>query len=133
MPGSRSLRPRATWTRRRIYEQLAITDIQHAADLLRPVYDRTNKVDGYVSLEVSPYLALRTDETIAEARRLWKMVGRDNLMVKVPGTDQGTPAIKTLIGDGMNINVTLLFSQQAYKDVAEAFIAGLENFKVRRR
>ena len=112
-----------------IYEHLAIDDIQHAADLLRPVYDATNKVDGYVSLEVSPYLALRTDETIAEARRLWKAVGRDNLMVKVPGTDQGTPAIKTLIGDGMNINVTLLFSQQAYKDVAEAFIAGLENFK----
>ncbi len=112
-----------------IYESLAIQDIQHAADLLRPVYDRTNKVDGYVSLEVSPYLALRTDETIAEARRLWKMVGRDNLMVKVPGTDQGTPAIRTLIGEGMNINVTLLFSQQAYKDVAEAFIAGLEQFK----
>ena len=112
-----------------IYEQLAITDIQHAADLLRPVYDATNRVDGYVSLEVSPYLALYTDDTIAEARRLWKAVGRDNLMVKVPGTDQGAPAIKALIGDGMNINVTLLFSQQAYKDVAEAFIAGLENFK----
>ena len=113
-----------------IYEQLAIADIQHAADLLRPVYEKTNRVDGYVSLEVSPYLALRTDETIAEARRLWKAVSRrENLMVKVPGTDQGTPAIKTLIGDGMNINVTLLFSQQAYKDVAEAFIAGLENFK----
>ena len=112
-----------------IYESLAIEDIQHAADLLRPVYDRTKRVDGYVSLEVSPYLALRTDETIAEARRLWKAVGRDNLMVKVPGTDQGTPAIKTLISEGMNINVTLLFSQQAYKDVAEAFIAGLENYK----
>ena len=112
-----------------IYESLAIEDIQHAADLLRPVYDRTNKVDGYVSLEVSPYLALRTDETVAEARRLWKAVGRDNLMVKVPGTDQGVPAVKTLISEGMNINVTLLFSQQAYKAVAEAFIAGLENFK----
>ena len=112
-----------------IYETLAIQDIQHAADLLRPVYDRTNRVDGYVSLEVSPYLALRTEDTIAEARRLWKMVGRDNLMVKVPGTDQGTPAIKTLISEGMNINVTLLFSQQAYKDVAEAYIAGLETFK----
>ena len=112
-----------------IYESLAIQDIQRAADLLRPVYDRTNRVDGYVSLEVSPYLALRTDDTIAEARRLWKMVGRDNLMVKVPGTDQGTPAIKTLIGEGMNINVTLLFSQQAYKDVAEAYVAGLEDFK----
>ncbi len=112
-----------------IYESLAIQDIQHAADLLRPVYDATNRVDGYVSLEVSPYLALRTDETVAEARRLWKAVGRDNLMVKVPGTDQGTPAIRTLIGEGMNINVTLLFSQQAYKDVAEAFVAGLEEFK----
>ncbi len=127
--GFKELAAKADIDAQSIYEQLAITDIQHAADLLRPVYDRTNKVDGYVSLEVSPYLALRTDDTIAEARRLWKAVGRDNLMVKVPGTDQGTPAIKTLIGEGMNINVTLLFSQQAYKDVAEAFIAGLENFK----
>ena len=94
---------------------------------------RPTSVDGYVSLEVSPYLALRTEDTVAEARRLWKLVGRDNLMVKVPGTDQGTPAIKTLIGEGMNINVTLLFSQQAYKDVAEAFIAGLETPQVGRR
>ena len=114
-----------------IYETLAIQDIQKAADMLLPVYQATNRVDGYVSLEVSPYLALRTEETVAEARRLWKMVGRDNLMVKVPGTDQGTPAIKTLISEGMNINVTLLFSQQAYKDVAEAFVAGLEDFKSR--
>ena len=114
-----------------IYESLAIEDIQHAADLLRPVYDATKRHDGYVSLEVSPYLALRTDETVAEARRLWKAVGRDNLMVKVPGTDQGAPAIRTLIGEGMNINVTLLFAQQAYKDVAEAFIAGLEEFRSR--
>ena len=112
-----------------IYESLAIQDIQQAADLLRPVYDRTKRVDGYVSLEVSPYLALYTDDTVAEARRLWTMVGRDNLLVKVPGTDQGAPAIKTLIGEGMNINVTLLFSQQAYKDVAEAYIAGLEALK----
>ncbi len=112
-----------------VYESLAIQDIQHAADLLRPVYDATNRVDGYVSLEVSPYLALRTEDTVAEARRLWKLVGRDNLMVKVPGTVEGTPAITTLIGEGMNINVTLLFAQKAYKDVAEAFIAGLEHFK----
>ena len=112
-----------------LYESLAIQDIQHAADLLRPVYDRTNRVEGYVSLEVSPYLALRTEETIAEARRLWKLVDRPNLMVKVPGTEQGTLAIKTLIGDGMNINVTLLFSQQAYRNVAEAFVAGLEKLK----
>ena len=112
-----------------IYESLAIQDIQQAADLLRPVYDASRRTDGYVSLEVSPYLALRTEDTVAEARRLWKLVGRDNLMVKVPGTVEGTPAIRTLIGEGLNINVTLLFSQQAYKDVAEAFVAGLEDLK----
>ena len=110
-----------------LYESLAVEDIRHAADLLRPVYEATRKLDGYVSLEVSPHLALRTDETVAEARRLWAWVGRPNLMVKVPGTDQGVPAIRTLIGGGLNINVTLLFSVQAYKDVAEAYIAGLED------
>ncbi|MBC7801516.1 MAG: bifunctional transaldolase/phosoglucose isomerase [Gemmatimonadaceae bacterium] len=110
-----------------IYEALAIEDIQHACDVLRPVYEATGKVDGYVSLEVSPYLALYTEETVAEARRLWAAVGRPNLMVKVPGTDQGVPAIRTLIGDGMNINVTLLFGQKAYEAVAEAFTAGLED------
>ena len=111
-----------------IYEHLAIEDIQHAADLLTPVYTATNKIDGYVSLEVSPYLALRTDDTVTEARRLWAAVKRDNLMVKVPGTAEGGPAIRTLIGEGMNINVTLLFSLDAYKTVAEAYIAGLEDF-----
>ena len=110
-----------------IYEALAIEDIQQAADLMRPVYEATNKVDGYVSLEVSPYLALHTDETVEEARRLWKAVGRDNLMVKVPGTDKGVSAIRTLIADGININVTLLFSLDAYKAVAESFMAGLED------
>ena len=110
-----------------IYEALAIEDIQQATDLMRPVYEATNKVDGYVSLEVSPYLALHTDETVEEARRLWKAVARDNLMVKVPGTDNGVPAIRTLIADGININVTLLFSLNAYKAVAESFIAGLED------
>ena len=111
-----------------IYETLAIQDIQHAADLLRPVYEGTHKVDGYVSLEVSPYLARRTDETVAEARRLWASVSRDNLMVKVPGTDEGGPAIRTLIGEGLNINVTLLFSLDAYAAVSEAYIAGLEDY-----
>ncbi len=111
-----------------IYEDLAIEDIQHAADLLQLVYEATGKIDGYVSLEVSPYLALRTDDTIAEAQRLWKAVARDNLMVKVPGTAQGTPAIRALIGEGININVTLLFSLDAYKAVTESFIAGLEDF-----
>jgi len=91
------------------------------------VFEATKRVDGYVSLEVSPYLALYTDETVAEARKLWKAVGRENLMVKVPGTDKGVAAIRTLIGEGLNINVTLLFGQAAYEAVAEAFIAGLED------
>ena len=110
-----------------LYEHLAIEDIQHAADRMRPVWEATGKVDGYISLEVSPYLALRTDETVTEARRLWAAVGRENLMVKVPGTQAGVPAIRTLIADGININVTLLFAQSAYEAVAEAFIAGLED------
>ncbi len=110
-----------------IYESLAIEDIQHAADLLMPVYEATKGVDGYVSLEVSPYLALRTEDTVTEARRLWAAVDRPNLMVKVPGTKAGAPAIRTLISEGLNINVTLLFAQSAYEAVAESFIAGLED------
>jgi transaldolase/glucose-6-phosphate isomerase len=113
------------------YEQIAIRDIQDAADALRPVYDESNYRDGYVSLEVSPYLALKTQETIDEARRLWKAVKRDNVMIKVPGTAEGLPAIRQLIGEGININVTLLFSQDVYEKVAEAFIAGLEDLAVR--
>jgi transaldolase/glucose-6-phosphate isomerase len=109
-----------------IYESLAIEDIQHAADLLRPVYDRTEAVDGYVSLEVSPYLALKTEDTVVEARRLWKAVDRPNLMVKVPGTREGTPAFQQLIEDGININVTLLFALSAYRDIAEAYLSALE-------
>lgn len=109
-----------------LYEGLAIQDIQDAADVLRPVYDTTRGDDGYVSLEVSPYLADDTDGTVAEARRLWKEVARDNLMVKVPATDAGIPAIRTLIGDGININVTLLFAQGAYEAVANAYLDGLE-------
>jgi transaldolase/glucose-6-phosphate isomerase len=109
-----------------LYEGLAVRDIQDAADVLRSVYDETKGEDGYVSLEVSPYLALDTDETIAEARRLWKEVSRENLMVKVPATDAGIPAIRTLIGEGININVTLLFSQAVYEAVANAYLDGLE-------
>jgi transaldolase/glucose-6-phosphate isomerase len=109
-----------------IYEHLAIADIQRAADLLRPVYEATHRRDGYVSLEVSPHLALKTTETIAEAHRLWRAVGRDNLMVKVPGTEAGTPAIRQLIAEGINVNVTLLFARSAYEAVAEAYLAGLE-------
>jgi transaldolase / glucose-6-phosphate isomerase len=110
------------------YEMLAIRDIQDATDLLRPVYDSANRKDGFVSLEVSPYLANDTEGTIAEARRLWKTVNRENVMIKVPGTPAGLPAIKQLIGEGININVTLLFSQQVYEEVAEAYIAGLEQY-----
>src|ERR1700733_9749034 len=110
-----------------LYEHLAIEDIQHAADALRPVYEATQRADGYVSLEVSPYLAMNTDATVAEARRLWRSVGRDNLMIKVPATKAGLPAIRGLIGEGINVNITLLFSQQVYEEVVEAYLAALEN------
>jgi transaldolase/glucose-6-phosphate isomerase len=109
-----------------VFEHLAIQDIQAAADQLRPVYDRMGGRDGYVSLEVSPYLAMDTEGTLTEARRLWGAVNRPNLMIKVPGTHAGVPAIRTLIGEGINVNVTLLFGLDAYKAVAEAHIAGLE-------
>jgi transaldolase/glucose-6-phosphate isomerase len=113
------------------YELLAIRDIQAAADALRPVYDSTKRRDGYVSLEVSPYLARDTDGTLKEARRLWKAVSRENLMVKVPGTAEGIPAFQQLIGEGININVTLLFAQEVYAKVAEAYVAGVEQFATR--
>jgi transaldolase/glucose-6-phosphate isomerase len=109
-----------------LYEHLAIADIQNGADALRPVYERTAKRDGYISLEVSPYLANDTEGTIEEARRLWKTVDRPNLMVKVPATPAGIPAIRTLIGDGLNINVTLLFAIPPYEAVVHAYIEGLE-------
>jgi transaldolase/glucose-6-phosphate isomerase len=109
------------------YEQIAIRDIQDVADVLRPVYEESKFRDGYVSLEVSPLLALKTQETIEEARRLWKAVNRENVMIKVPGTAEGLPAIRQLIGEGININVTLLFAQEVYEKVADAYIAGLED------
>ena len=109
-----------------LYERLAIEDIQRAADVLLPVYDATKKRDGYVSLEVSPYLAHDTGRTVAEARRLWTTVARPNVMIKVPGTPAGVPAIRTLIGEGINVNVTLLFAREMYEQVAEAYLAGLE-------
>jgi transaldolase / glucose-6-phosphate isomerase len=114
-----------------IYESLAIRDIQDAASSFQKVYQMTNRRDGYVSFEVSPYLAHKTQETIEEARRLWTAVGRENLMVKVPGTREGIPAIRQLIGEGININVTLLFAQDIYEQVAEAYMAGLEDFAQR--
>src|SRR4051794_15228633 len=109
-----------------LFEQVAIEDIQNAADVLRPVYDRLAGGDGFVSLEVSPYLALDTKGTVEEAERLWKEVDRKNLMVKVPATAEGLPAIEQLIGEGISINITLLFSQNVYVEVAEAYLAGLE-------
>ncbi len=109
-----------------IYEALAIEDISRAADMLRPVYDRTGGVDGYVSLEVSPLLAHDTDRTIADARRLFKTLARPNIMIKVPATPEGIPAVEQLISEGINVNVTLIFSLTQYVDVAEAYVAGLE-------
>ena len=109
-----------------LYEQIAIRDIKDAADILKPVYEQTNTHDGYVSLEVSPVLAHDTEKTLDEARRLWKAVNRPNLMIKIPATAPGIPAIEQLLSEGININITLLFSQDAYRQVAEAFVAGLE-------
>ncbi|KQN03185.1 transaldolase [Sphingomonas sp. Leaf230] len=108
------------------YEHLAIQDIKAAADTLKPVYDKLDAKDGYVSLEVSPYISDDTDATIAEAKKLWGMVDRPNLMIKIPGTLAGGPAISSTIASGINVNVTLLFALDAYIRVAEAYAAGLE-------
>ena len=112
-----------------IYEHLAIADIRAAADMLRPVYDETQGRDGYISLECSPYLANDTEATIGEALRLWAAVQRPNLMVKVPATPAGIPAIRQLTGRGLNINITLLFSVTVYEEVVDAYISGLEDLK----
>ncbi len=111
-----------------LFERLAVEDIQSAADVLRPVYDHLNGHDGFVSLEVSPYLAMDTKGTVTEARKLWKDVRRKNLMVKVPATPEGLPAIEQLTGEGISINITLLFSQKVYLQVAEAYLKGLEKY-----
>jgi len=109
-----------------IYQRLTVKDIQMVADLLRPVYDRTAGQDGFVSLEVSPGLAYDTSGTIEEARRLWSLVDRPNTMIKVPATQQGLPAIRQLTGEGINVNITLLFGLPRYREVADAYITGLE-------
>ena len=116
----------STQTDEQIYESLALEDIQHTADLLRPIYDATNGMDGYISLEVSPTLAHDTAGTIADARRLIAALDRPNVMIKVPATPAGNPAIETLIGEGINVNVTLIFSLGHYEAVAEAYLTGLE-------
>jgi transaldolase len=109
-----------------LFEKIAIRDVQDACDIFKTVYGESKRRDGYVSLEVSPYLANDTKGTLEEARRLWKAVGRPNLMIKVPATPEGIPAIRQLLEDGLNINITLLFAQSAYEQVAEAFLAALE-------
>ncbi len=114
-----------------LYERLAVRDVQDACDALRHVYEETDRRDGYVSLEVSPFLAHDTTGTLSEARRLWSAVGRDNVMIKVPATDEGVRAIEQLISEGINVNVTLLFALDAYERVAEAYIAGLERLVAR--
>jgi transaldolase/glucose-6-phosphate isomerase len=120
------LRADKTLDAKGIYEGIAIRDIQDAADVLRPVYARTNRRDGYVSLEVAPFLAHKTQETIDEAFRLWKTVDRPNLMIKIPGTPAGVPAIETVLREGVNVNVTLLFAQEMYEEVAWAYVRALE-------
>src|SRR6266705_2690506 len=110
----------------KIYEPLAIEDIQMAADVLRPVYDETGGADGFVSFEVSPHLAHDTQRTIAEAKRLKAAVDRPNVMIKVPATPEGIPAVESLIADGVNVNITLMFSMAHYEAVARAYIKGLE-------
>ena len=109
-----------------LYEALAIEDICGAADVLRPVFDGADGADGFVSLEVSPHLAHDTEGTVEEARRLWRQVDRPNLMIKVPATAAGLPAVETLIADGINVNVTLMFSLADYEGVVAAYLAGLE-------
>ena len=109
-----------------IYEAIAVTDVQMAADALRTVYDETGGLDGYVSLECSPLLANDTEGTIEEARRLWKWLDRKNVMIKIPGTPEGIPAIEQCIYDGININITLLFSLTSHEQTMEAYIRGLE-------
>ena len=110
-----------------IFFDLAIADIQRAADLFKPVFDKTNGADGFVSLEVSPYLARDTDGTIEQARDLWKKVDRQNVMIKIPGTKEGLIAIRECLREGININVTLLFGLPRYREITEAFMGGLED------
>jgi transaldolase / glucose-6-phosphate isomerase len=119
-PDAKSLNPT------QLFEKIAIRDVQDACDIFKTVYDSSKRRDGYVSLEVSPYLANDASATLEEARRLWKAVGRENLMVKVPATPECIPVIRQLLEDGININITLLFAQAAYEKVAEAYIAALE-------
>jgi transaldolase/glucose-6-phosphate isomerase len=109
-----------------VFEKIAFRDVQDACDIFKPVYTESKRRDGYVSLEVSPFLGFDTQASLAEARRLWKAVDRPNVMIKIPGTPEGVPAIRQALEDGININITLLFAQSAYEKVAEAFLSALE-------
>ena len=109
-----------------LYEKLIVNDIKDGADVLRTVYDETNGLDGYISVEVSPDLAYKTEETILEARKLWGLINRPNLMIKVPSTEEGAVAVRQLISEGINVNVTLMFSMDHYLSVVEAYLSGLE-------
>lgn len=110
----------------KIYESLVFADIRNACDILRPVFEASNRLDGYVSIEVPPTIAHDTEATINEARRYFQEVGRENLMIKIPGTEPGLPAAEQVIADGINVNITLLFSVESYKNTAWAYIRGLE-------
>jgi transaldolase / glucose-6-phosphate isomerase len=114
--------------RQRAYELLAIRDVRDAADLLRPVYDLTDRADGYASFEVSPYVAYDSQATIAEVRRLWHVIGRDNVMIKVPASRAGLSAVRQLTSEGINVNITLLFGVERYEEVARAYMDGLSIF-----
>ncbi|MDM9583498.1 MULTISPECIES: transaldolase [unclassified Nostoc] len=110
----------------KIYESLVFADIRNACDILRPVYEASNRLDGYVSIEVPPTIAHDTEATITEARRYFQEIGRENLMIKIPGTEPGLPAVEQVISEGMNVNITLLFSVESYINTAMAYIRGLE-------
>lgn len=123
-----ALSERGAFSAEELCEELALADIQRAADQLCPVYERTAGADGFVSMEVAPRLADDTAGTVADARRLWRRLERPNVMIKVPGTPAGIPAIEQLVGEGINVNVTLLFGQAAYQAAAHAFLRGLERY-----
>ena len=127
------LKENPTLSPRSLFFELAIEDIRAAADVLRPIYDESGGVDGMVSLEVSPDLAYDTSGTIEEARDLWRRLDRPNVMIKVPGTAEGIPAFETLTADGINVNVTLLFSVERYQECVEAYLSGLEKRVVQGR
>jgi transaldolase len=128
-----AIRALAQHSAEEIYNRLTVEDIRRTADLFRPIHEKTGGRDGFVSLEVSPHLARDTAATLLEARRLWREVGRPNVMIKIPGTREGLPAIQQLIGEGLNINVTLLFGLPRYREVAEAYLTGLEERAAEKR